>query len=54
MSTPRIDLGKLYDCDIIVLDSQLPDMSGFEVLKSLRLSKIATAAHLSLKACGVI
>src|SRR6202453_2746046 len=34
-----IDLGKLYDYDIIVLDLQLPDMSGFEVLKSLRTAK---------------
>jgi len=37
-----IDLGKLYDYDIIVLDLQLPDMSGFEVLKSLRTAKVRT------------
>jgi two-component system cell cycle response regulator CtrA len=37
-----IDLGKLYDYDIIMLDLHLPDMSGFEVLKSLRLAKVQT------------
>src|SRR2546430_14746555 len=37
-----IDLGKLYDYDIIVLDLQLPDMSGFEVLKTLRVAKVQT------------
>jgi len=37
-----IDLGKLYDYDIILLDLNLPDMSGFEVLGSLRVSKIKT------------
>jgi two-component system cell cycle response regulator CtrA len=32
----------LYDYDIIILDLQLPDMSGFDVLKQLRVNKIAT------------
>ena len=37
-----IDLGKLYDYDVIVLDLELPDMSGFEVLRNLRTSKVRT------------
>ncbi|MDD9333447.1 MAG: response regulator, partial [Bartonella sp.] len=37
-----IDLGKLYDYDIILLDLNLPDMSGYEVLRTLRLEKIKT------------
>jgi len=37
-----VDLGKLYDYDIILLDLNLPDMSGYEVLRTLRLSKIKT------------
>src|ERR1700751_5903798 len=37
-----IDLGKIYDYDIIILDLNLPDMSGFEVLRSLRVSKVQT------------
>jgi two-component system cell cycle response regulator CtrA len=37
-----IDLGKLYDYDIILLDLNLPDISGFEVLRSLRVSKVKT------------
>jgi two-component system, cell cycle response regulator CtrA len=38
-----IDLGKVYDYDIIVLDLNLPDVSGFEVLRSLRVSKVKTS-----------
>jgi two-component system cell cycle response regulator CtrA len=37
-----IDLGKVYDYDIILLDLNLPDMSGFEVLRTLRVSKVKT------------
>ncbi len=37
-----IDLGKIYDYDIILLDLGLPDISGYEVLRSLRVSKIKT------------
>jgi two-component system, cell cycle response regulator CtrA len=36
------DLGKVYDYDIILLDLNLPDISGFEVLRSLRVSKVRT------------
>ena len=37
-----IDLGKIYDYDIILLDLNLPDMSGFEVLRKLRISRVKT------------
>jgi len=37
-----IDLGKLYDYDLIVLDLNLPDMNGYDVLRQLRVAKIAT------------
>ncbi len=37
-----VDLSKVYDYDIILLDLNLPDMSGFEVLRSLRVSKVKT------------
>ena len=37
-----IDLAKLYDYDLILLDLNLPDMTGYDVLKKLRVSKINT------------
>ncbi len=37
-----IDLAKLYDYDLILLDINLPDMNGHEVLRQLRLAKIET------------
>ena len=37
-----IDLGKIYDYDLILLDLSLPDMNGMDVLRVLRNSKINT------------
>jgi two-component system cell cycle response regulator CtrA len=37
-----IDLAKLYNYDLILLDINLPDMNGHEVLRQLRLSRIET------------
>lgn len=37
-----IDLAKLYDYDLILLDLGLPDMHGHEVLRQLRLARIET------------
>src|SRR4028118_1070483 len=37
-----LDLGKLYDYDIILLDLNLPDMHGYDVLKKLRTAKVGT------------
>ena len=48
-----IDLGKIYDYDIILLDINLPDMSGFEVLRSLRISKVKTPTLILSGLAGV-
>jgi two-component system, cell cycle response regulator CtrA len=37
-----LDLGKIYDYDMILLDLGLPDISGLEVLKKLRNSRVRT------------
>ncbi len=37
-----IDLAKRYDYDIVLLDLTLPDMSGYDVLRSLRSAKVET------------
>jgi two-component system cell cycle response regulator CtrA len=37
-----IDLAKLYDYDLILLDLNLPDINGHEVLRQLRLAKVET------------
>ena len=37
-----IELAKLYDFDIIVLDLRLPDIDGYEVVRRLRAAKVPT------------
>ncbi|MFV3129600.1 response regulator transcription factor CtrA [Niveispirillum sp. KHB5.9] len=37
-----LEIGKLYDYDIIILDLMLPDMDGYEVLRRLRASRVNT------------
>jgi len=37
-----LEIGKLYDYDIIILDLMLPDMDGYEVLRRLRGARVRT------------
>jgi two-component system cell cycle response regulator CtrA len=37
-----LEIGQLYDYDIILLDIMLPDMDGYEVLRRLRAARIRT------------
>ena len=37
-----LEIGKLYDYDIIILDLLLPDMDGYEVLRRLRAARVRT------------
>jgi len=37
-----LEIGKLYDYDIILLDLMLPDMDGYDVLKRLRQARVKT------------
>lgn len=42
MGEEGIDLAKLYDYDLILLDLGLPDMNGHDVLRKLRMSRVET------------
>ena len=44
-----VDLGKLYDYDIILLDLNLPDMSGYDVLKQLRVADVLGEPPMKLR-----
>ncbi|HAA92493.1 MAG TPA: DNA-binding response regulator [Rhodospirillaceae bacterium] len=37
-----LEIGKLYEYDIILLDLLLPDMDGYQVLQSLRQAQVST------------
>jgi len=48
-----IELAKLYDYDVVLLDLNLPDMSGFEVLRTLRSCNIKTAVLILSGLAGI-
>ena len=37
-----LDLGKIYDYDIIILDLMLPDMEGYDVIRRMRATGVTT------------
>lgn len=37
-----LEIGKLYDYDLLILDVMLPDIDGFEVLRRLRSARVTT------------
>jgi two-component system, cell cycle response regulator CtrA len=37
-----LEIGKIYDYDLIILDLMLPDIDGYEVLRRLRAAKVRT------------
>jgi two-component system, cell cycle response regulator CtrA len=37
-----VDLAKLYDYDVILLELNVPDVSGFEVIRAIRVAKVKT------------
>lgn len=48
-----LDMALIYDFDIILLDLNLPDMSGFEILRILRSRNIKTAVLILSGLAGI-
>ena len=49
-----LEIGKLYDYDIILLDLVLPDIDGYEVLRRLRTGgqQFVRVEHVHVNDCG--
>jgi two-component system cell cycle response regulator CtrA len=48
-----VDQGKIYDYDLITLALNLPDMSGYDVIKQLRLAKVRTSILICSGLAGI-
>jgi two-component system cell cycle response regulator CtrA len=48
-----LDLGRLYDFDLILLELGLPDLSGYDVLRKLRAAKVKTPVLILSGLAGV-
>ena len=48
-----LDLAKMYDYDCITLDLNLPDMSGYDVLKRMRVAKVKTPVIIVSDLAGI-
>src|SRR6201987_6409606 len=44
-----LEIGKIYDYDIIILDLMLPDIDGYEVLRRLRAARGKTPIFILLR-----
>jgi two-component system cell cycle response regulator CtrA len=48
-----VDLARLHDYDVILLDLNLPDLSGLELLRALRAAKITTPVLIVFGLAGI-
>ncbi|MEL6198556.1 MAG: response regulator, partial [Pseudomonadota bacterium] len=48
-----IELAKLYDYDLIILDLSLPDMNGYDVLRKVRMGRVDTPTLILTGQAGI-